>query len=89
MSPFVSIIGVLLAIARGAGQCLNFNPTLIIILMMRQLITKIRGTFLSHVLPLDHYIELHKLVGYMIVFFSLTHMISHVINFSMLFSLLQ
>ena len=82
MSPSVSIIGVLLAIARGAGQCLNFNPTLIIILMMRQLITKIRGTFLSHVLPIDHYIELHKLVGYMIVFLSLTHMFAHLANFS-------
>ena len=75
--------GVLLAIARGGGQCLNFNPVVILILMMRLLITKIRGTFLSHILPLDHYIELHKLTGYVIVFFSLLHMFAHIINFSM------
>ena len=73
-----------MAIARGCGQCLNFNAVLILILMMRQVITKIRGTFLSHFLPLDHYIELHKLTGYMIVFFSILHMLAHVANFSML-----
>ena len=81
-SQFFTMVGVLLAIARGGGQCLNFNPVLLLILMMRQLITKLRGTVLSNFLPLDHYIELHKLVGYMVVFFSMTHVIAHIINFS-------
>ena len=71
-----------MAFARGGGQCLNFNPVLLLILMMRKVITLLRKTPLSHVLPLDDYIEIHKLIGYMVVLFASIHLIAHVCNFS-------
>ena len=73
--------GVAVAIARGCGQCLNFNPVLVIILMMRRGLTLLRSARFANFLPLDQHIELHKLTGYTIVFFATLHTIAHLINF--------
>lgn len=74
--------GPALMIARGCGQCLNFNPVLMIILMMRRGITWLRSTRLAPFLPLDQTIQLHKLAGYFIVFFGVLHTLAHLVNFS-------
>lgn len=74
--------GPLIAIARGCGQCLNFNPVLVIILMFRRCLTWIRSTRLAGLLPLDQHIELHKLTGYTITLFSFIHFFAHLINLS-------
>ena len=72
--------GVPVAIARGCGQCLNFNPVLVIILMMRRGLTWLRSTRIANLLPLDQHIELHKLAGYTIMFFALVHTAAHLVN---------
>jgi Ca2+-binding EF-hand superfamily protein len=72
--------GVPVAIARGCGQCLNFNPVLVIILMMRRGLTWLRSTRVAFLLPLDQHIEFHKLAGYTITFFALIHTAAHLIN---------
>ena len=52
--------------SRANGRCLNFNCTIILVLVLRYTITKLRELGLSSVLPLDHNIYLHKVVGYII-----------------------
>lgn len=87
LSPNVFLFlfaGVFVSIARGCGQCLNFNPVVALVLMLRQCLTVLRSTPLSHFLPLDHHIELHKLTAYFIVAFSITHCLAHLCNFSKL-----
>ena len=74
--------GAAVAIARGCGQCLNFNPTFIIILMMRRALTWLRSTRIAFLFPLDQHIELHKLCGTMILIYSLVHTLAHLINLS-------
>lgn len=74
--------GPAVAIARGCGQCLNFNPVLVMILMMRRGLTWLRSTRIAVLLPLDQHIELHKLAGYAITFFGLLHTLAHLVNFS-------
>lgn len=74
--------GPAVAIARGCGQCLNFNPVLVMILMMRRGLTWLRSTRIAVLLPLDQHIELHKLTGYTITFFGLLHTLAHLVNFS-------
>ncbi|XP_065906157.1 NADPH oxidase 5-like isoform X2 [Dysidea avara] len=69
-----------IAIARGGGQCLNFNPVLVIVLMFRRCLTWIRSTRLANFLPLDQHIELHKLTGFAITLFGVIHFIAHAIN---------
>ena len=55
---------------------------IILVLVLRYTITKLRELGLSNVLPLDHNIYLHKVVGYLIFFQSWFHTIMHLINFA-------
>ncbi|XP_071440439.1 NADPH oxidase 5 [Hetaerina americana] len=71
-------------LARACGQCLNLDCSLVLVLMLRRCLTFLRARGLSHFLPLDHHIYFHKLVGVLILGFSILHTITHSINFSML-----
>ena len=53
--------GAAVAIARGCGQCLNFNPTLVVILMMRRGLTWLRSTRVAFLFPLDQHIAKHQI----------------------------
>jgi len=76
--------GAAVAIARGCGQCLNFNPTLVVILMMRRGLTWLRSTRVAFLFPLDQHIELHKLAGWTIFMFSVIHFLAHLVNLTLL-----
>uniref|UniRef100_A0A3B5R2R7 NADPH oxidase 5 n=1 Tax=Xiphophorus maculatus TaxID=8083 RepID=A0A3B5R2R7_XIPMA len=69
-------------LAKGCGQCLNFNCTFVMVLMLRRCLTWLRATWVVRVLPLDQNILLHQIVGYAILFFTLVHTAAHIINFA-------
>lgn len=71
-----------------SGQCLNFNCTFILVLMLRQCITFLRTRGYSSVLPLDQHIYFHKLTGLFIFGYSVFHTVMHVCNFSKYYLLL-
>ncbi|XP_021421115.1 NADPH oxidase 5 [Oncorhynchus mykiss] len=68
-------------VAKGCGQCLNFNCTFVMVLMLRRCLTWLRATWVVRVLPLDQNILLHQMVGYAIVTFSTVHTTAHFMNF--------
>ncbi|XP_048887176.1 NADPH oxidase 5 [Brienomyrus brachyistius] len=68
-------------VAKGCGQCLNFNCTFVMVLMLRRCLTWLRATWVVRVLPLDQNILLHQTVGYAILIFSLVHTLAHLMNF--------
>ncbi|KAI4484346.1 hypothetical protein M0802_013141 [Mischocyttarus mexicanus] len=68
-------------LARACGQCLNFNCTFVLVLMLRQCITFLRTNGFSSILPLDHHIYLHKITGILIGIFSVVHTFMHLLNF--------
>ncbi|KPJ03893.1 NADPH oxidase 5 [Papilio xuthus] len=70
--------------ARACGQCLNFNCSWVLVLMLRRCITALRGRGLGSALPLDHHVYLHKLTGVLIVLYSILHTIMHLCNFSLI-----
>ncbi|XP_036391561.1 NADPH oxidase 5 [Megalops cyprinoides] len=70
-----------LMVAKGCGQCLNFNCTFVMVLMLRRCLTWLRATWVVRVLPLDQNILLHQIVGYAIFSFTLLHTTAHVFNF--------
>ena len=76
------IQGPAVAIARGCGACLNFNPTFIIVLMFRHVLSWVRSTRIYFLFPLDNIIKFHKIVGWMIFFFAFLHTCAHIANFS-------
>ncbi|XP_078540195.1 NADPH oxidase 5 [Lissotriton helveticus] len=68
-------------LAKGCGQCLNFNCTFIVVLMLRRCLTWLRTTWVVRVLPLDQNVVLHELVGYAVFIFTVVHTAAHVVNF--------
>ncbi|CAL8089261.1 unnamed protein product [Orchesella dallaii] len=71
-----------LVLARGAGQCLNFNCTFIVVVMLRQCLTFLRSRGASAFLPIDQHIKFHKMTGKLIFFFSVLHTVMHLVNIS-------
>lgn len=71
-------------IARGCGTMLNLNGALIALPMLRSLISWLRGTPVSGVLPLDHSLEFHKLVGHVMFAAAIVHTIAHLANYAAL-----
>lgn len=65
----------------NTGQCLNFNCSFILVLMLRQCITFLRTHGFNSVLPLDQHIYLHKVTGGLICIFSIVHTLMHLLNF--------
>uniref|UniRef100_A0A667ZJY9 NADPH oxidase 5 n=1 Tax=Myripristis murdjan TaxID=586833 RepID=A0A667ZJY9_9TELE len=68
-------------VAKGCGQCLNFNCTFVMVLMLRRCLTWLRATWVVRVLPLDQNVLLHQIVGYAILCYTVLHTTAHVINF--------
>nr|KAF6393055.1 NADPH oxidase 5 [Pipistrellus kuhlii] len=75
--------GVSVMVAKGCGQCLNFDCSFIAVLMLRRCLTWLRATWLAQVLPLDQNIQFHQLMGYVVVGLSLVHTVAHVVNFAL------
>ncbi|NXX20041.1 NOX5 oxidase, partial [Podargus strigoides] len=72
------------AVARGCGQCLNFNCAFLAVLMLRRCLTWLRATPVAKVLPLDQHVVFHQLVGYMVLALAAVHTGAHIANFSRL-----
>ncbi|KAJ6651232.1 hypothetical protein lerEdw1_021170 [Lerista edwardsae] len=73
--------GAWVRVAKGCGQCLNFNCTFVGVLMLRRCLTWLRATWVARVLPLDQNVVLHQLVGYMTAALAAIHTGAHLVNF--------
>ncbi|XP_043844130.1 NADPH oxidase 5 [Dromiciops gliroides] len=73
--------GASIMVAKGCGQCLNFNCSFIVVLMLRRCLTWLRATWVARIFPLDQNVEFHQLIGYVVVGFTLVHTAAHVVNF--------
>ncbi|KAM5339339.1 NADPH oxidase 5-like [Glossophaga mutica] len=76
-------LGISVMVAKGCGQCLNFDCSFIAVLMLRRCLTWLRTMWLAQVLPLDQNIQFHQLMGYVVVGLSLVHTVAHVVNFAL------
>ncbi len=82
MSHYASLgANIYIQVARGAGTCLNLNGALILIPMMRTFLTWIRKSFLSVFIPVDHAVDVHKVIGQVLFAFSLIHTAAHLLNY--------
>ena len=68
-------------VARAGGVLISFNMAFVLILISRRLITWLRSTkFGQKCLPLDEFIQFHKIIGVFILVLSIFHTIGHLIN---------
>ncbi|XP_069722702.1 NADPH oxidase 5 isoform X3 [Phaenicophaeus curvirostris] len=75
-------LGGWVVVARGCGQCLNFNCAFLAVLMLRRCLTWLRATPIAKVLPLDQHVVFHQLVGYVVLALAALHTGAHVANFT-------
>lgn len=66
--------------ARMFGNALNFNCSFILVLVLRKHLTWLRTKGGNSLLPVDDAIEIHKIVGIVILIETLAHTIAHLIN---------
>jgi hypothetical protein len=68
-------------VARACGILISFNMGFVLILISRRLTTWLRCTkFGQKCLPLDEFIEFHKIIGVFILILSIGHTLAHCIN---------
>jgi predicted ferric reductase/Ca2+-binding EF-hand superfamily protein len=60
-------------LGRTLGLMLDFNGALILIPMMRRVLTRVRATFLGRLLPVDHSIAFHRLLGHTLFALGICH----------------
>ena len=72
-------------LSRGCGKTLCFNSALILALVLRYTLTKLRALGLGSILPIDHNIYVHKVVGWVIFVQAWVHTIMHLYNFGNIF----
>jgi len=70
-------------VSRGFGRTLLFNSVFIILPVLRYSISMLRKLGLASVLPLDHNIYIHKLVGVVIFVQGFVHSTMHLCNFAL------
>jgi dual oxidase len=75
------IMGVGIAITRGAAASLSFCYSLLLLTMSRNLLTKLKEFSVQQYIPLDAHIQFHKIVACTALFFSLLHTVGHIVNF--------
>jgi predicted ferric reductase/Ca2+-binding EF-hand superfamily protein len=69
-------------LARGAGACLNFDGALVVLPLARRLLTWIRRTPLARIVPVDHAVGFHRLLGNTLFALSLVHAAAHLVNYA-------
>ncbi|CAL1286457.1 unnamed protein product [Larinioides sclopetarius] len=75
------VMGLGIAVTRGSAAALSFCYSLLLLTMCRNLITKLRELPLHQYVPLDSYVQFHKVVALTALFFSMIHTVGHCINF--------
>lgn len=75
------IAGYGVTVTRGAASAMMFTYSSLLVTMCRNLITKLRETFVHQYVPLDAAISFHKYIAWWALFFTIMHCIGHSINF--------
>lgn len=60
--PAFEVMGYCVCVAKGAAEALNLNMAIILLPICRNIITQLRSTFISSVVPFDDNINFHKVL---------------------------
>jgi len=75
------VMGIGIAVTRGAASSLSFCYSLLLLTVCRNLITKMKEWAFNQYIPLDSNIIFHKIVACTALFFSVLHSVGHLCNF--------
>ncbi|OXA56851.1 Dual oxidase 2 [Folsomia candida] len=75
------IAGYGVTVTRGAASAIMFTFASLLLTMCRNIITRLRETFLHRFIPFDSFIGLHKFIAILGLGSCLIHIVGHAINF--------
>ncbi|KAJ3183703.1 hypothetical protein HDU85_002132 [Gaertneriomyces sp. JEL0708] len=81
LSFFRSVIGHGLPVARGAANLVNLNCAILLFTVCRNLISRVRTSFLGKFIPFDKNITFHIHIAWCIVFWAYVHCVGHYFNY--------
>ncbi|KAJ3110173.1 hypothetical protein HK100_003133 [Physocladia obscura] len=81
LATFRLVLGPGLMIARAAANIINLNCALILLTVCKNILSLLRATFLGRLIPFDENIDMHILIAYGIIFWSVVHSLAHFYNF--------
>ncbi|GLB39986.1 putative NADPH oxidase [Lyophyllum shimeji] len=76
--------GITFPIARTAALVLHVDVIFILLPVCRNFISLLRRTALNNIIPFDKNITFHKATAWSIVFFTVVHILAHMVNFAKL-----
>jgi len=79
-----AVLGQGLPMARGAAAALKVNTALLLVTMLRNFLSFIRGTWLGSLLPVDKTIVFHRYIAWTCAFFAAWHIMAHMFNYNKL-----
>jgi len=79
-NPYV-VLGWGVVLARASAAGIKLNCALILIPVLRNLLSWIRGTWVGNYLPVDKAIVFHRKMAWVIAFYTVVHMTAHFYNF--------
>ncbi|KAF2077058.1 hypothetical protein CYY_001625 [Polysphondylium violaceum] len=71
-------------IARGAASVIKLDSAIILVPVLRNFLSWLRGTFVNNYIPIDKNIIFHKFVAWVIAAASFAHVMAHLNNFRLL-----
>ncbi|EGG13423.1 superoxide-generating NADPH oxidase flavocytochrome [Cavenderia fasciculata] len=75
------ILGYGVPVARGSAMMLKFNSAMILIPVLRNFLSFLRGTFLNNYVPFDKNIIFHRYIAWVICLATFVHVMAHFRNF--------
>jgi dual oxidase len=75
------VMGAGIAITRGSAAAMSLAFSILLLTVSRNVITRLRETFLYHYIPFDSAVTFHKIVACTGGLFALVHTVGHLINF--------
>lgn len=75
------VMGFGLCFARAAAAAIKFNCALLLIFVLRNFLSWLRGTWFGTYFPVDKNIVFHKKIAWIVLFFGTVHTVAHFFNF--------
>jgi predicted ferric reductase len=76
-----NIMNIGVCLARGAAAGIKLNAALLMIAVLRNFLSWLRGTFVGNYLPIDKNIVFHRNLAWATAFWSAVHTVAHLFNF--------
>ncbi len=89
IAPFASTFvggrasaSVLDKLGNACTSCIELDLGILVLVAMRRLLTRVRSTWLGRVLPIDHAIAFHRIVGHSVFALAIGHGIARIVSFA-------